>query len=79
MSATLAAASDCGGGDVDANAQGRGQMIVSDNAAAAAATVMAAMSMVDGGIDCDNDPMAAAISDDAASSTLKKRTAIKQN
>jgi hypothetical protein len=51
-----------------------GCMVVSGNAAA---TVMAARSVADGGIDVD-DPAAAAISaDDAASSMLEKGRAIK--
>jgi hypothetical protein len=44
-----------------------GRVVVSD----AAATVMAAGSVADGGIDVD-DPAAAARSDDAASSMLEK-------
>jgi hypothetical protein len=50
-----------------------GHVVVSD---AAGATVTAARSVADDGIDID-DPTAAAISDDAASTCWKKRSAIK--
>jgi hypothetical protein len=64
--------SDHGGGrDVGVDARGRARWyldVVSNDAAAA--TVTAAGSEADGGI--DNDPTAAARSDDAASSMLEK-------
>ncbi len=64
--------SDGGGGTLTSTLEG-GHMVVSDNAAAA--TVTAAGSVADGGIDIDVPAAATMSADDAASSMLEKREA----